>query len=80
MPLPLVFRRKVGPDLVAAYGWYNEQRPGLGEQFLTDVDASFSAIEKFPEMFARMHADVRRAIVSRFGSTRGRMERREACR
>jgi len=66
MPLPLVFRRKVGRDLAAAYGWYEEQRPGLGERFLTAVEASFETIEKFPDMFAQIHRDVRRAIVSRF--------------
>jgi plasmid stabilization system protein ParE len=30
------------------------------------VDASFAALEKFPEMFARVHANVRGVIVSRF--------------
>jgi plasmid stabilization system protein ParE len=30
------------------------------------VDASFTVLEKFPEMFARCHGDVRRVIVSRF--------------
>jgi plasmid stabilization system protein ParE len=30
------------------------------------VDASFTVLERFPEMFARVHGDVRRMIVSRF--------------
>jgi plasmid stabilization system protein ParE len=30
------------------------------------VDASFTVLERFPEMFARVHGDVRRVIVSRF--------------
>jgi plasmid stabilization system protein ParE len=30
------------------------------------VDASFTVLEKFPEMFARVHGNVRRVIVSRF--------------
>ena len=66
MPLPVVFRRKVGRDLAGAYGWYEEQRAGLGEEFLTAVSTSFEAIGEFPEMFARVHGDVRRAVVSRF--------------
>ena len=66
MVLPVVFRRKVGRDLAGAYGCYEEQRAGLGEEFLAAVDASFDAIQEFPEMFARMHGEVRRAIVSRF--------------
>jgi plasmid stabilization system protein ParE len=66
MALPLVFRRRVGQDLAGAYRWYEEQRAGLGEEFLGGVEESFDAIEQFPEMFARVHGEVRRAIVSRF--------------
>ena len=66
MPLPLIFRRRVGQDLAGAYGWYEEQRLRLGEELLAAVDASFDAIEESPEMFARVHGEVRRAMVSRF--------------
>ena len=66
MALPVVYRRKVGRDLAGAYGWYEEQRPGLGEEFLTAVNATFDAIEHIPEMFRRVHGEVRRANVSRF--------------
>jgi len=66
MALPLVFRRRVGEDLAGAYQWYEEQRVGLGEGFLAAVDASFDGIEKFPEIFARVHGEVRRAMVSRY--------------
>ena len=34
MALPVVYRRKVGRDLAGAYGRYEEQRAGLGEEFL----------------------------------------------
>lgn len=66
MALPPVYRRKVGRDLAGAYGWYEDQRAGLGEEFLGAVDASFNAIREFPEMFAQVHGEVRRAVVSRF--------------
>ena len=66
MALPIVYRRKVGRDLAGAYEWYEEQRPGLGEEFLAAVGASFDAIQEFPEMFARAYREVRRAFVSRF--------------
>ena len=66
MALPVVYRRKVGRDLARAYGWHEEQRTGLGEEFLADVVRSFDAIEQFPEMFARVYGEVRRAILSRF--------------
>jgi len=66
MSLPAVYRRKVGRDLAGAVGWYEDQRAGLGEEFLGAVEASFDAIQEFPEMFAPLHGEVRRAVVSRF--------------
>ena len=51
MALPAVYRRKVGRDLAVAYGWYEVQRPGLGEEFLTAVEATFDAIEQVSAMF-----------------------------
>lgn len=66
MALPVVYRRKVGRDLAGAYGWYEDQRAGLGEEFLAAVDATFDAVERIPEMFRRVHGEVRRANVSRF--------------
>lgn len=66
MALPAVYRRKVARDLAGAYGWYEQQRAGLGEEFLAAVNTSFGAIQEYPEMFARVHGEIRRAIVSRF--------------
>ena len=62
MALPVVYRRKVGRDLAGGYAWCEGQRPGLGEEFLA-VNASLDTIEHFPEIFARVHGEVRRAIV-----------------
>jgi plasmid stabilization system protein ParE len=66
MARPVVFRRRVGKDLAGGYRWYEERRRGLGEEFLAAVDAAFDAIERFPEIFAQVHGNVRRSSVSRF--------------
>ena len=66
MTLPVVFRRRFQDDLGAGFHWYEEQRSGLGEEFLSAVQSTLRSIEQFPEMFASIHRDVRRAIVSRF--------------
>ena len=66
MALPAVYLRKVGRDLAGAYGWYEDQRAGLGEEFFGAIDASFGAIQEFPEMFSHVRGEVRRAVVSRF--------------
>lgn len=66
MSLPVAYRRKVGRDLAAGFGYYEEQSAGLGEQFLMAVASAFEAIGRYPEMFAKLHGEVRRALVSRF--------------
>ena len=66
MSLQVVYRRKVGRDLSAGFGYYEEVAEGLGEKFLTEVDSAFDAIERYPEMFAQVHGEVRRAVLSRF--------------
>lgn len=66
MALPVVYRPKVGRDLAAGFGYYEGEARGLGEQFLSAVNSAFDAIERYPEMFARVHGEVRRALISRF--------------
>ena len=66
MTLPVVFRRRFQDDLSAGFDWYEEQRSGLGEEFLSAVQSTLRSIEQFPEMFVLIHRDVRRATVSRF--------------
>lgn len=66
MTLPVVYRRRVPHDLAGAFDWHELQRPQLGEEFLAAVQSTLRAIEQYPEMFAAVHGEVRRAIVSRF--------------
>ena len=66
MSLPVVFRRKVGRDLAAGFGYYEGRTEGLGERFLAAVGSVLDAIERYPKMFAHVHGEVRRALVSRF--------------
>ena len=66
MTLPLVFRQRFKVDLVAGFDWYEEQRSGLGEYFLSAVQSTLKSVELHPEIFVSVHREVRRAIVSRF--------------
>jgi len=65
MSLPVAYRRQVGRDLAAGFGYYEGQTKGLGERFLSAVDSAFDAIERYPQMFARVHGEVRRACGQR---------------
>ena len=53
-------------DLADAIDWYEEQHPGLGNEFLLSVDATFSNIRRNPEQYPVMYRGLRRALVRRF--------------
>ena len=53
-------------DIAAAYSWYEERRKGLGEDFLSCIDACIEAIRRTPEMYAVVHDNYRRGLARRF--------------
>jgi plasmid stabilization system protein ParE len=53
-------------DIAEAYAWYEGRRTGLGEEFLSCVDACLEAIRRTPEMHAFVHETYRRGLVRRF--------------
>ena len=53
-------------DLEDVARWYQNISPGLGLRLIDQVRASVSRIEFMPEMFAKVHGDIRRTRVKRF--------------
>ena len=53
-------------DLAEAAKWYEEQRPGLGQEFLDEALATLSTIAEMPSMYAVVHRGTRRALMHRF--------------
>ena len=53
-------------DIDEAYCWYEQRRPGLGEELLSCIDACIQQICRTPELHAKVHEDYRRALVRRF--------------
>jgi plasmid stabilization system protein ParE len=53
-------------DVAEAYAWYESRRAGLGEDFLSAVDACIQAICRAPEAHAQAHENYRRSLVRRF--------------
>jgi plasmid stabilization system protein ParE len=66
MAVELIIAPEVQQDIADAYTWYEDHRPGLGEEFLGCVDACIHAICRIPELYSKVHEDYRRALVRRF--------------
>ena len=66
MKLPVVMRRAAQSEFDEAADWYEEQRTGLGHDFVTKVQATFDRISNNPNQFPVVFEEVRQAIVDRF--------------
>ena len=53
-------------DLREAHAWYEEQRPGLGNEFLLCIEAILDQITANPVRFPLIHREIKRAVVRRF--------------
>jgi len=49
----LIVDRDAEEELSAAVSWYDERRPGLGEEFFVATDETFRLIRQFPEIGKR---------------------------
>ncbi len=50
MTVELILVQEVQQDIEEAYGWFEEKRRGLGEDFLSCVDACIQNICRIPEL------------------------------
>lgn len=66
MAVNLIIAPEVERDIADAYAWYEKQRPGLGEDFLSCVDALIQAIVRMPNMYTTVFNTYRRGLVRRF--------------
>jgi hypothetical protein len=62
----LIILPEAEQDAAQAYVWYEDQEPGLGEEFLRCVDACIQFIWKSPGIYQVVYEDYRRGVVRRF--------------
>jgi plasmid stabilization system protein ParE len=66
MAAELVIAPEAELDITEAYVWYEGRRSGLGEEFLSSVDACLESIRRRPEMYPVVHEAYRRSLIRRF--------------
>ena len=62
----LLLEPEARADLAEAFVWYEDQRPGLGSEFLAEVARVLENIERGPDAHAIIRGQTRRALVRRF--------------
>jgi len=53
-------------DILSAAGWYEERGPGLGAEFIAEIDAVLGRIAQGPHRFRGWQGNVRVALCHRF--------------
>ena len=66
MTFSIVFRRAAKVEFEKAAVWYDEQRPGLGEEFMVEVEQAIANAAAGPLRYQLVFGDVRRAVARRF--------------
>ena len=66
MSLRVFFRAAARIEFEEDAVWYDRQRPGLGEEFIQDIDEVVLQAAANPERFPVVFADVRKAVTRRF--------------
>ncbi len=61
-----VIRLEAQNDLKDAFAWYEEKRPGLGHDFLLQIEAGIRFIERNPEINPPGYQGTRKHFTRRF--------------
>ncbi len=62
----VVFKPGAELDIEEIFNWYELQRPSLGYEFILELDAAVSQIEKNALFAFNVTSEVRRAMIPRF--------------
>jgi len=59
-------RASAADDIREAFEWYEDQSPGLGAQFVTELDRVISRLSTDPRIYQSVYKEVRRGLTRRF--------------
>jgi plasmid stabilization system protein ParE len=62
----LIYRPEAATDVRAAFEWYEQQREGLGEEFLAELARAEHKAASTPLSFRVVRRDTRRIMLRRF--------------
>jgi plasmid stabilization system protein ParE len=66
MSLSVTFRRAARAEFIEAAAWYESQRPGLGVEFIAEIERCVDAAAERPTTYAAIDKNVRRVVANRF--------------
>ncbi|MBV1915071.1 MAG: type II toxin-antitoxin system RelE/ParE family toxin [Pseudomonadales bacterium] len=62
----IIFHPDIEHEVKASYTWYQNQTAGLGNDFLTELEAAYETIIEMPETWPKFQSGFRRFLLSKF--------------
>jgi plasmid stabilization system protein ParE len=62
----LILRPEAEADVLEAYSWYEMEKPGLGDEFLSKIEDALENVSSTPEMHPCICQKIRRKLIRRF--------------
>lgn len=62
----ILFHPDVFLEVKEAYDWYDNQARGLGDDFISELEAAFQTVSELPETWPKFKSDYRRFLLSKF--------------
>ncbi len=66
MSMPAAYLPEAEDDVDTAYAWYEQQRGGLGDQFLDALQETVDRIRANPQLYGVFRRELRAAPLKRF--------------
>jgi toxin ParE1/3/4 len=64
--MKLRYTDRAKTDIESAFAWYERQRIGLGDEFLSCVEQALLSIQQNPKLYQTYYAVFRRCVIKRF--------------
>jgi plasmid stabilization system protein ParE len=65
MPYDIITTKEAEDETIEAYVWYQEQRLGLGEQFLIAIRTKLELVANNPHLFTNKHKKFREVLIDK---------------
>ncbi|ANH80872.1 hypothetical protein A8C56_07670 [Niabella ginsenosidivorans] len=69
MQYKIEIRPLAAMEIIEAYDWYQEQKSGLGAEFLAELDQFYDTLYRNPQTYSYYDKPVRQGKVNRFPYT-----------
>jgi plasmid stabilization system protein ParE len=66
MTYNIIIKEEAYHDLQAAYDYYEEQRAGLGDNFVEKIKERINYLKKYPLHFTTVEKEFRQTLIDRF--------------